>query len=85
MADAYIIHVAGNTAGIVVRNRSGETFSFFAATHTFNALEGRSFKEPIAAERAARKLATYGNLPRECDAGPHRDQIGARESIGDGL
>jgi len=56
MSDAYIVQVGGHTAGIVVRDQQTETFSFFAATHRFNSLEGLQFVEPYAAERAARQL-----------------------------
>jgi hypothetical protein len=56
MSDAYIVQVGGHTAGIVVRDHAAETFSFFAATHRFNALEGMQFAEPYAAQRAARQL-----------------------------
>ncbi len=58
MSDAYVVQVGGQTAGIVVRDASAETFSFFAAAHRFSALEGRQFAEPYAAERAARRLIT---------------------------
>lgn len=60
MSDAYVVQVAGRTAGIIVRDHAAETFSFFAATHRFNALEGRQFNEPFAAERAARQLIASG-------------------------
>lgn len=58
MSDAYVVEVGGQTAGIVVRDSTAETFSFFAATRRFNALEGLQFTEPYAAERAARQLIT---------------------------
>ena len=58
MSDAYVVQVGGQTAGIVVRDTAAESFSFFAATHRFNALEGQQFAEPYAAERAARQLIT---------------------------
>jgi hypothetical protein len=58
MSDAYVVEVGGQTAGIVVRDNAAETFSFFAATRRFNALEGLQFTEPYAAERAARQLIT---------------------------
>lgn len=64
MSDAYIVQVGGHTAGIVVRDHKAETFSFFAATHRFNALEGLQFVEPFAAERAARRLIA-GSKPAE--------------------
>ncbi len=56
MSDAYVVEVGGQTAGIVVRDSTAETFSFFAATRRFLALEGLQFAEPHAAERAARQL-----------------------------
>ncbi len=56
MSDAYVVQVGGQTAGIVVRDTAAETFSFFAATHRFNSLEGQQYAEPYAAERAARQL-----------------------------
>jgi hypothetical protein len=63
MSDAYVVEVAGQTAGIVVRDSKAETFSFFAATRRFLALEGLQFDEPYAAERAARQLiASRGAL-----------------------
>jgi len=56
MPDAYIVQVAGQTAGIVVRERNEGAFSFFASLHAFDILEGRQFAEPLAAERAVRRL-----------------------------
>lgn len=63
MSDAYVVQVGGHTAGIVVRDTAADTFSFFAATHRFNALEGRQFPAPHAAERAALALIA----PRRLD------------------
>ncbi|HMF05795.1 MAG TPA: hypothetical protein VKE72_02125, partial [Methylocella sp.] len=37
---------------------------FFSAAPRFNAMEGQHFSDPLSAERAARKLAGYGSLPR---------------------
>ena len=51
MSDTYIIEVSSKAAGIVVRDGGG--FRFFAATHDFNALEGRYFRSAREAERAA--------------------------------
>lgn len=56
MSDTYVVQVAGQTAGIIVRDQKTDTFSFFAATRKFNVLEGRQFAAPYAAERAARRL-----------------------------
>jgi hypothetical protein len=54
-SNAYIIEVAGQTAGIVARDGSG--FRFHASAHRFNPLEGKMFASPRAAERAASALA----------------------------
>jgi hypothetical protein len=55
MSDTYIIEVASQAAGIVVRSRGG--FVFFAATQRFNSMEGQVFRSAREAERAARRLA----------------------------
>ena len=55
MSDTYIIEVGSKAAGIVVRNPEG--YRFFAATHRFNALEGRLFRNAREAERADVRLA----------------------------
>ena len=64
MSDAYVIQVSGLTAGIVSRESEGCGFNFFSAAPRFSAMEGQHFSDPLAAERAARKLAEYGRLPR---------------------
>lgn len=64
MPDAYVIQIGGRTAGIVARDGRDQAFNFFAATHVFNAMEGERFDNPAAAEKMARHLAKYGNLPR---------------------
>ena len=58
MSDSYIIEVSSQTAGIVVRDARG--FQFFAASHRFNALEGRLFRNAREAERAATRLVNGG-------------------------
>jgi hypothetical protein len=55
MSDTYIIEIASQAAGIVVRDASG--YRFFAASHRFNRLEGQLFRNAREAERAARHLA----------------------------
>jgi hypothetical protein len=55
MSDTYIIEVSSQAAGIVVRGPDG--YRFFAATHRFNSLEGRLFRNAREAERAALQLA----------------------------
>ena len=54
MSDTYIIEVASQTAGIVVRDTDG--YRFFAATHRFNPLEGQLFRNAREAELAASRL-----------------------------
>jgi hypothetical protein len=58
MSDTYIIEVSSQAAGIVVRDPGG--YRFFAATHRFNALEGRLFRNAREAERAAIQLVRGG-------------------------
>jgi hypothetical protein len=58
MSDTYIIEISSQAAGIVVRNPDG--YRFFAASHRFNALEGRLFRNAREAERAATRLAKGG-------------------------
>jgi hypothetical protein len=60
MSDTYIIEVSSQPAGIVVRDKAG--FRFFAATHRFNPLEGRLFRNAREAERAAMQCFTRGKL-----------------------
>ena len=55
MSDTFIIEVASQTAGIVVRDPDG--YRFFSATHRFNPLEGQLFRNAREAERAAWCLA----------------------------
>jgi hypothetical protein len=55
MADAFVIEVSRFTAGIVAGQR--KQFRFFASHPTMAALEGRVFGSPIAAQRAAERLA----------------------------
>jgi hypothetical protein len=64
MPDAYIIEVANQTAGIVVREAHGAAFKFFSAARHFDALEGMAFADPSGAERAASHLLKHGSLPR---------------------
>jgi len=61
MSDTYIIEVASQPAGIVVRDPAG--YRFFAASHRFNRLEGQLFRNAREAERAARRLVSGAVLP----------------------
>ena len=54
MADAYIIETAGETAGIVVRERRG--VRFFASEPGFYALDGQTFADLRAVHLAVGSL-----------------------------
>jgi hypothetical protein len=69
MPDAYIIEVEGRTAGIVARDSRDDAFGFFAAVHTFDALEGQRFADPLAAETAARRIVRQGPARRPTEPG----------------
>jgi hypothetical protein len=57
MTYAYVIQIAGRTAGIVARDHSGQAYRFFASHHAFYPLEGVLFDAPEQAEHAARRLS----------------------------
>jgi hypothetical protein len=58
-SQGYIIEVRGRAAGIVVREAGEQHFQFHSAATPFNALEGKTFPNARAAERAA-----YAELAR---------------------
>ena len=62
MSDTYIIEVASQAAGIVVRDPDG--YRFFAASHRFNPLEGQLFRSAREAERVARQFFIDGKIQR---------------------
>ena len=53
MPKAFMIEVRSDAAGIVVQD--GRHYRFFAATSEFNDLEGRDYRSPAAAQRAAQQ------------------------------
>lgn len=60
MSNAYIIEVRSAAAGLVVRDRNG--FRFFSAAPDFAGLDGRAFRNPQEAEKAAiRHLGRRGD------------------------
>ena len=62
MSTAFIIEVKSHAAGIVVRD--GRAYRFHAASHDFNPLDGREFRSPGEAHKAAlRHLATLAKTP----------------------
>ena len=56
MSNAYIIEVRSAAAGLVVRD--GGAFLFFSATGDFAGLDGRAFRNPQDAEKAAIRHVT---------------------------
>ncbi len=58
MSDAYIIEVADETAGIVVRQGDEKSYRFHASLPRYFPLDGQRFAAPRDAERAA--LARFG-------------------------
>jgi len=63
MSDAYIIEVADETAGIVVRQDSEKSYRFHASLPRYFPLDGKLFQAPRDAERAA--LAQFGQRPKQ--------------------
>lgn len=63
-SQGYIIEVRGRAAGIVVREAGEQHFQFHSAATAFNSLEGKTFPNPRAAERAA-----YAELTRRAGKG----------------
>jgi hypothetical protein len=51
MSKAFVIEVRSRAAGIVVHD--GRYYRFYAAAHEFNGLEGRDFRSPNDAQKAA--------------------------------
>lgn len=52
-AQAYVIEVADQQVGIVVREQGERVFQFHSAISAVHELDGRPFATPQAAERAA--------------------------------
>jgi hypothetical protein len=51
MSKAFVIEVRSRAAGIVVHD--GRRYRFYAVAHEFNGLEGRDFRSPNDAQKAA--------------------------------
>ena len=62
-SQGYIIEVSGLAAGIVVREAGESLFQFHSAATAFNALEGKTFPNARAAERAAYAQVARRNAP----------------------
>ncbi len=63
MSDAFVIEVADETAGIVVRLDNEKSYRFHAALPRYFPLDGKSFATPRDAERAV--IAHSGRLGRQ--------------------
>lgn len=61
MPKAYVIEIHGRTAGIITGDEHG--FHFFSSERAFDSLDGRQFRSPRHAERAARALLVSGPSP----------------------
>ncbi len=55
---AYVIEIGETQAGLVSRRGDERYFTFIAATPAYHALDGHRFATPVAAESAARLLAS---------------------------
>ncbi|MQT14173.1 hypothetical protein [Segnochrobactrum spirostomi] len=58
----YLVEIDDNPAGILIR--TGSEFAFHAVGAKFAPLEGATFPDAVAAERAARRLARHGGTPK---------------------
>ncbi|WP_294535362.1 hypothetical protein [uncultured Rhodoblastus sp.] len=87
MAHAYIIQIAGRTAGIVARDHAGQAFHFFASQQLFQPLEGVAFAGPHFAERAAREIQKRGffSLTGEADPSGAAEQTDRNRSAARGF
>ncbi len=68
MSDAYIIEIADETAGIVVRQQSEKGYRFHAALPKYFPLDGHIFAGPKDAERAA---SAHFSRKRRAGTGAH--------------
>jgi hypothetical protein len=61
MPKAYVIEIHNRTAGIITGDQRG--FRFFSSERAFDSLDGREFRSPRHAERAARALLDARQQP----------------------
>jgi hypothetical protein len=57
MSEGYCIETGGKDVGIIVRDEGERDFRFYSAVKAFNALEGKVFRNPVAAARGVREHA----------------------------
>jgi len=58
MDSGYIVELAGEAVGVLVG--AGRAYEFHAVDPRFRSLEGATFDNGFAAERAVRRLARHG-------------------------
>jgi len=59
MSEGYALEdPRGETVGIVVRQKGDRGFRFHASIGAYDALDGRLFATPVAAQRAIKDFAT---------------------------
>ncbi len=63
MTYPILIEIAGEDAGIVAPLRRG--YTFYAASRRFHALDGKIFRTPWHAEKAARRLFAHPSPERQ--------------------
>ncbi|MBS1166687.1 MAG: hypothetical protein H6R00_2712 [Proteobacteria bacterium] len=59
MDSGYIVELAGDAVGVLVG--ASRSYEFHAVDPRFRSLEGASFDNGFAAERAAKRLARHGS------------------------
>jgi hypothetical protein len=75
MSEGYCIELAEEQIGVVVREKGERHFTFFTAVKAFNALDGRQFRGPLDAERAARAHAAQRKKNSPATGNTHRRQV----------
>ena len=68
--NGYVIELAGEAAGLVVKDGNG--FRFYSAAKDFVGLERTLYRSPAEAEEACRRLAFPGRAPK-----PQREPVRA--------
>lgn len=56
MSDVYLIEVEGRAVGLVARDGDGTNYRFHAAVPRVYEIDGRVFRTPDEAQRAARQI-----------------------------
>jgi hypothetical protein len=87
MSEGYSIEVAEELVGVVVREQGERYFTFLTAVKAFNALDGRTYRNALDAERAARAHVDQRKqkrpAPRRAPHIRHAHQTSVGASSGD--